>query len=176
MCGRERSSGFTMIELLITIAILGIILAFAVPSFQTMIENNRVTSEANTLLSAVNLARTEAIKRGAVVSVQHEGAGFGDGYCVVVGALGASADCATASGNDVLVREFEAPNAVTVTDNGAGLGGVSFDGRGFRMAPGIGGNFWVELEPPTCPAGDQRLRQVEVAPAGRASLSQGGCN
>ncbi|MFC4260134.1 GspH/FimT family pseudopilin [Marinobacter lacisalsi] len=168
---RERSSGFTMIELLITIAILGIILAFAVPSFQTMIENNRVTSQANSLLSAVNHARTEAIKRGVVVSVQRDGAaGFANGYCVVAGALGNWNTCADARGANSLLREFEAPGAVTITDGGAT--GVSFDGRGFRAS----GGFSVQLEPPTCVAGENRLRQVEVSLAGRARLMQGACN
>lgn len=170
MCGRERSSGFTMIELLITIAILGIIMAFAVPSFQTMIENNRVTSQANTLLSAINLARTEAIKRGVVVSVMREGANFVDGYCVVTGEIADWNDCADAQAGNSLLREFEAPGAVTITDGGDT--GVSFDGRGFRAS----GDFSVQLEPPTCVAGENRLRQVEVSLAGRARLIQGACN
>lgn len=60
----QNSKGFTLIELLITIAVLAIILAFAVPSFVNLIENSRVTTQSNTLLGAINLARSEAVKQG----------------------------------------------------------------------------------------------------------------
>ncbi len=65
----EAEQGFTLIELIITLVFAGIILAIAVPSFNTMIRNNRLSSEANNLVAALNLARSEAVTRGDRVTV-----------------------------------------------------------------------------------------------------------
>jgi type IV fimbrial biogenesis protein FimT len=59
------ASGFTLIELLITIAIASVLLAVAVPSFNGMIVSNRLTTQANDMVGAINFARSEAIKRNA---------------------------------------------------------------------------------------------------------------
>ena len=64
----KRQSGFTIIELIVVVAILGIILAIATPSFQQMIANQRISSTTSTLQSALMLARSEALKRNANVS------------------------------------------------------------------------------------------------------------
>ncbi|MGQ4879122.1 GspH/FimT family pseudopilin [Billgrantia sp. LNSP4103-1] len=58
-----RYSGFTLIELLVTIAVMTIIATIAVPGFQGMMVSNRLASYHNEILSALNLARSEAVKR-----------------------------------------------------------------------------------------------------------------
>ena len=63
-----RSSGFTLLELMTTLAIGALLLAIAVPSFRTMTLNSRLTAQVNDLVSAVNIARSEAIKRNANIS------------------------------------------------------------------------------------------------------------
>lgn len=60
-----RSRGFSLIELMVAITILAILLAVAVPSFQDMIQKNRVRTAAADLSDSLNLARSEAIKRGS---------------------------------------------------------------------------------------------------------------
>ena len=62
--------GFTLIELMIAISILAIILVVGVPNYQTTIQNNRVTTNANGLVSAIMIARSEAIKRGVDVQIR----------------------------------------------------------------------------------------------------------
>lgn len=61
--------GFTLIELMVAVAVLGILLTIAVPNFQTFLMNNRMASQANDLITALNMARSEAVKRAASVTV-----------------------------------------------------------------------------------------------------------
>ena len=60
----DKEPGFTLVELLITIVVVSILLAAGVPAFQSFIKNNRVTAQTNDLVTAIQLARSEALKRG----------------------------------------------------------------------------------------------------------------
>ena len=59
-----KSKGFTLIELMITLAIAAIVMAIGVPAFQDMIRNNRAIAQTNDFISALSFTRSEAIKRG----------------------------------------------------------------------------------------------------------------
>ncbi|MGI8739797.1 MAG: GspH/FimT family pseudopilin [Gammaproteobacteria bacterium] len=61
--------GFTLVELVVTIAISAILLTTAIPSFQALIQTNRMAANVNEFIGALNLARSEAIKRGVDVTV-----------------------------------------------------------------------------------------------------------
>ncbi len=66
---RRCQSGFTFLELIITIAIGSILLAVAVPSFQALITSNKLTATTNTLVFSLQTARSEAIKRALPAGV-----------------------------------------------------------------------------------------------------------
>lgn len=60
-----KHTGFTLIELMVALAVLGILLSIAIPSFQNMVLDNRIAAQANQVITALNYARSEAVKRGA---------------------------------------------------------------------------------------------------------------
>lgn len=66
---RRVQSGFTLIELMVTIAILAIVLTIATPSFTNIILSNRIDSIAHELHDGLQLARSEAIMRKGAVRV-----------------------------------------------------------------------------------------------------------
>jgi len=65
----QIQQGFTLIELMVTIAVLGILLAIAVPSFMDAVLGSKLSSAANSLVANAYLARGEAIKRNGVVQL-----------------------------------------------------------------------------------------------------------
>ncbi|MCG2592854.1 GspH/FimT family protein [Ramlibacter sp. XY19] len=67
--GRRRAAGFTLIELLTTLTVLGLLLAVAVPSFNNAILGNKLSGFSNSFLASAQLARSEAIKRNAAMTM-----------------------------------------------------------------------------------------------------------
>jgi type IV fimbrial biogenesis protein FimT len=65
----SRARGFTLLELMITISVAGVLLTVGVPSFVDLVRNNRAATNVNELLTALSIARSESIKRGWNVSV-----------------------------------------------------------------------------------------------------------
>jgi type IV fimbrial biogenesis protein FimT len=65
----KNAAGFTLLELMIAITVLGILLGIGVPAFQDTIRNNRTAAQANELITAIATARSEASRRGMPVSI-----------------------------------------------------------------------------------------------------------
>ena len=66
---RSRPGGFTMIELMVVVAIIAVLATVAAPSFKDAILSNKLAGFANSFVSSVQLARSEAIKRNSTVRV-----------------------------------------------------------------------------------------------------------
>jgi type IV fimbrial biogenesis protein FimT len=90
----RASFGFTLIELIVTLVIAGILLAWAAPNFSGFIKNNRLSAQANDFMADLAFARSEAVKRGANITVCRSGNGadclngatWQEGWLVVDGA------------------------------------------------------------------------------------------
>lgn len=66
---KTGARGYTLIEAMVVVALLGLLLAVATPSFVSLMQRNRAAGEINTLIGDLQFARSEAIKRGLPVSL-----------------------------------------------------------------------------------------------------------
>lgn len=157
----KRSGGFTLIELLMGIVILAILLGVGIPSFRQFIQNNRATTITNDLVAAVHLARSEALRRRANVTVC---AGTG-GACV--------AQTSWAIGWQVIaggtaMQVWPAPQgnpAIT-----APAAGITFTDSGLTT---LGANAVITVALAGC-TGDER-RTITVLPTGRLNTARTAC-
>lgn len=78
----KSNQGFTLVELMITLSVAAILMALAVPNFTTTIKNNRLTTQANELISSINYARSEAIRRGTSVSLESGSTNWHTGWTI----------------------------------------------------------------------------------------------
>ena len=65
----NKNHGFTLIELIVTLAVVAIVLVTGIPALNQMTDNNRLVSQINSIAGSLSLARSEAIKTGSVVTV-----------------------------------------------------------------------------------------------------------
>ena len=127
MSTRKQSSGFTLIELMVTVALVGVVAAFAIPSFTTMIANSRLVSTSNDIVGALNYARSEAVKAGRRVIVNPtDGASWANGISVWID----SNSNGSMQDSEELRRTSRAPGTVTITSSS----NVAFTGGG--LLPG----------------------------------------
>lgn len=65
----SKSSGFSLFELMISVALVAVVLAWGIPTFQALIRDIRLTTTVNELITAIQLTRSEAIKRSSRVTL-----------------------------------------------------------------------------------------------------------
>jgi len=86
-----RAAGFTLVELMVTIAIAAILATLAIPAFNEAMLGSRLNSMTNSFIASAQLARSEAIKRNAPVTLCASSTGNGcsgtwaDGWVVLAG-------------------------------------------------------------------------------------------
>lgn len=138
----RHARGFTLIELIVTMVVLAVAVAIAIPSFTTQIRNNQSRALGEEFGAALSFARSEAVKRGQMVSICASNAAqngcasdWTNGWLVFVdGAALASATTPVINtpATDIL-RVWEPANdqaVMTVTNDGASRDFVRFMGLG----------------------------------------------
>ncbi len=180
MRSRGHSSGFSIVELMTVLAIVGIFMAWALPSFLETIRTNRVTSRTNDLVLGMSLARSEAIRRSTAVSVcassnQTTCAGdWGGGWLVFVDpdANGVVGDPA----NDI-VRVSQTDQNVDASAN-SNFRVVTFNERGLTTgAPSSASDRVITVFPRTdCTTGREYRRAISLNITGQTAVRKLACS
>jgi len=164
--------GFSLIELLVTLAIAAILLAVAAPSLRGLVGEERLTGVTNELVYALQLSRSEAIKRAATVRLCPSRAplaavptcadnGFADGWIVVADESG---DGLIGAGDRVILQREPVGGTVSFTAQATVAGGVQFDAQGSSItAAGAPNPGSVVIGRP----GSADSRSVSVRASGR---------
>lgn len=164
-----RNDGFTLIEMMVTVALLAILIAAVTPSFRGVLRDNQAATQSNALVTSLMFARSEAIKRNAPVAMCRSNTGtscagsdWADGWILWTDIDG---DATVDSDEIVQVQEALAGNfALTAT-------GSSFTYRPDGSVSGAADSF--ELLPPDGDTDYGRCVAVDVT--GRPSVTKGAC-
>lgn len=162
---KKYNSGFTIVELMVTIALLGILAAWAAPGFENIVRDNRQATQINDFVSSVQMARSEAIKRGASVTlctsadgVSCSGAaGWQQGWLVFIDL---DDDTVVDAGETVINVGSGLDGGNTLFGNANVSTSVVFDSRGFSR--GFNGTFTLCDE-----RGSDKARGLVLSNTGR---------
>lgn len=180
-------AGFTLLELMVTISILAILLGIAVPSFQDSTRRGEISSQAGAVTSAVNIAKSEAIKRAQNVSIcpKKDNACSGDtdwstGWIVFTDNSGFTGDF---DGTDVVLQSSQEPPAgMTVTTRAmdsadkeiSEVSSITFTSTG-ELTNFPGGMTYLQVQVSKSGCGDNEMRQISVRSNGRIAVSRTDC-
>lgn len=172
--GVARQGGFTLLELMVTIAIAAIVLSVGVPSFRGVIMDNRLVSQANQIVTSIKIARSAAVRfqRNATVCASSN-------FDATTPSCSASNDWsngwivwvdkdrdATTDANEVISVFGPIHNASTLN---SGAASFTYDARGFATT---GGGDLTLCDSRTSETG----RLIRVNAVGRTNVSRQGCS
>lgn len=166
---KTRGRGFTLLELVVSMAVVAILVAVGIPNMRSFLLNNKRTSVVNDLVAAMTLARTEAQKQNRVAvvcplqgtSCVPSGANWSNGWLIYVNMD--TANPPVFDGADQVIKIF--PLATDESLTAIGNVGAFI----FRVSPGRNTAGTVTI----CDSrGSAHGRQVIVAASGRIRTSE----
>lgn len=165
----DRQAGFTLIEVVVFVAMLAILMSVAVPSFVSTIASNRTSSYANDFVSSLNYARGEAVARRAAVTV-----------CTSADGTNCRANNDADKGNwqKGWIVTVPADNVILLVGSAfaaqvalSGTASISFDASGALSASGVQS---FNLVNQACT--NNGNRRIDVNPTGRVSINSVNCS
>jgi prepilin-type N-terminal cleavage/methylation domain-containing protein len=166
--------GFTLIELMVVILLIAVLAAIAVPNFRVMILKNDVSSGTSEIVSALMLARNEAVMRRTGVTLCTESGGMANGWKIKFGD-----DVCPPASTDTLLVEHEPLNRLKLCSTCSGASGspvgspverFSFNSQGGLSGVSAGEHHAMVLIPEECPSGQPAVRLIEVSRLGHVSV------
>jgi type IV fimbrial biogenesis protein FimT len=172
----DRSTGFTIIELMIAIVVLAILLTVAIPSLQDLLKRNQVIGQTNEVVALIHLARNEAIRRNPpgnqtvlIEFISDPGAATWEGAVYPPGAVVTEADCP-----DGAIRCTSHERVRFTSDDGFE---VRFDNRGYSVTGGgaLREEVRLILSHRDCES-DRHAREVVIRPTGQVTADPVACS
>ncbi len=133
---RTGPAGFTLVELLVAVAVLGIVVGWAIPSMYSLISQNRLTATSNQLVGLIHHARSEALKTAGRVWVSPMTDGgtssWSLGAVIWVDSNGDGVRAAGESVREILIDISDISVAGSATS--LAIAPFGFDGAGYAIA------------------------------------------
>jgi type IV fimbrial biogenesis protein FimT len=173
---KSRHTGFTLIELVITIALLGILLAWAIPNVRTFIKNARIVSVTNELVADIGLARQEAQRRGRTVQIcasndgtTCSGTDWMNGWII-------NAPAPPPAAGNIVVKSNREPQGPAAGRTGGNLitalGAVTMSFLPSGQLSGGAGTLTINIRDDRAGQGDLTQRDIAVTLVGRPSAQK----
>ncbi len=175
----SKNRGFTLVELMVTITVLAIVVGVAAPSLAAFIQSNRVAGNANSMVSALNFARSEAVSRAesvrfCPVNESQDGCSGSDDWSAGWVAIVQSGSDA----GEVLRVWSPLPDSLDMSlDTQAEVSEEFVDMLPLGNVETGSGNFryrWT-LKPDNCRTGRPYQRSIDLAPTGRSLVEREEC-
>lgn len=132
-----RRAGFSLVEVVVVMAIIGILATLSVPSFSAMFARSKLRSASEQLRSDINLARGEAVKRNTIIRMNFTVTAGGTPWCYGLRAGDASCDCTVtdaSSANFCFLDRSDGGVALSSVTNSAQFSGVTFENTPFTTS------------------------------------------
>lgn len=160
--------GFTLVEVMIAISVMAILIFGGVPSFIQLIRDTSVSTQSNSLVAAIGLARSEAVRRGveihltAVTDGKNE-TSWNNGWVVWV-----DNNHDGSRENSEILRDFKAPDGNLSLDKN--ITDIIFNSQG-EISGGY--TYTFQFKPSGCH--EQEQREIKVKSTGRSSITKVDC-
>ena len=163
----KRNLGFTLVELMVALAVLVILISIAIPSFMNIIQNSRSAALANSIVIALNVARSEAVKRNALVNLCPSS----DGATCMALPLDWTVGWIAQQNDGATIQVWDAPDVGALIAQTGGAAAVQFDGSGLMRLPAAA--VTINSRYPNCTG--QQARQIQISITGRVSVTRVAC-
>lgn len=151
--------GFTVTELLITVAVFGILGAFAIPSYQQMVQNSQIKSATNSIVNGLQIARAEAVKRNTDVQLEFRA---NSAWTVCLSPAGGGSCPTTDDASTIQSRLEKDGSSSNVTVAADAAGPYVFDGMGLLTS----GAVTFDIDNTALSSADSRNLKVVVGAGG----------
>lgn len=159
MANSTKQIGFTLVELLIVIALFAVLASFAIPSYQQMVENSKIRTATESILTGFQIARAEAVKQNTNVQLDFRA---GSAWTVCLAPAGGGSCPTTDDATTIQSRKSSDGSSSNITVTASDTGPYVFNGFGVMTIPAAA--LTIDLDSTAYPGG--RNLRIEVGAGG----------